>query len=79
MQQLLQEREAERDREAIQNDMYLNKQRALTNAEHYRCHSATHLSPRPNLALVKAAPRKPGRRNSIIVNDSTSHICNVSI
>ena len=36
MQQLLQEREAERERDAIQNEMYLNKQKALTDAEHYR-------------------------------------------
>ncbi len=36
MQQLLQEREAEKDRDAIQNEMYLNKQKALTDAEHYR-------------------------------------------
>lgn len=37
MQQLLQEREAERDRDAIQNEMYLNKQKALSDAEQYRC------------------------------------------
>ena len=44
MQQLLQEREAERERDAIQNEMYLNKQKALTDAEHYRCLLATRLS-----------------------------------
>ena len=51
MQQLLQEREAERDRDAIQNEMYLNKQKALTDAEHYRYTLAKHLNLRDNLIL----------------------------
>ena len=37
MQQLLQERAAERDRDAIQNEMYLNKDKAFADAEFYRC------------------------------------------
>ena len=37
MQQLLQEREAEQQRDMIQNEMYLNKQKAFADAEHYRC------------------------------------------
>ena len=37
MQQLLQERAAERDRDAIQNEMYLNKDKAFADAEYYRC------------------------------------------
>lgn len=41
MQQLLQEREAERAREMIQNDMYLSKHKALADAEHYRFVSVT--------------------------------------
>ena len=41
MQQLLQEREAERAREMIQNEMYLSKHKALADAEHYRFVSIT--------------------------------------
>jgi hypothetical protein len=41
MQQLLQEREAERAREMIQNEMYLSKHKALADAEHYRFVSLT--------------------------------------
>ena len=37
MQQLLQEREAEQQRDTIQNEMHLNKQKAFADAEHYRC------------------------------------------
>ena len=37
MQQLLQEREAEQQRDMIQNEMYLGKQKAFADAEHYRC------------------------------------------
>ena len=44
MQQLLQEREAERERDAIQNEMYLNKQKALTDAQHYQYSPAKHIS-----------------------------------
>jgi len=40
MQQLLQERAAERDRDAIQNEMYLNKDKAFADAEYYRCQPA---------------------------------------
>jgi hypothetical protein len=36
MQQLLAEREAEQQREAIQNTMFSAKQKAIADAEHYR-------------------------------------------
>lgn len=36
MQQLLQEREAEQQRDMIQNEMYMSKQKAFADAEHYR-------------------------------------------
>ena len=45
MQQLLREREAERDRDAIQNEMYVNKQKALSDAEQYRCQTTSYATP----------------------------------
>lgn len=44
MQQLLAERQAEEQREAIQNAMYLAKQKSLADAEHYKW-DTSHFSP----------------------------------